>query len=104
MNAAADKAAANPQIPHEEITMTAVRAEEVAKAAPEGVDKEAAARDAVGGHLKGVGYVQDPLTGEWKTPEQIEPAKPSGEKEEKYRAALGLRVARSRTCSTWTVR
>jgi hypothetical protein len=43
VNAAADKAAANPQIPHEEITMTAVRAEEVAKAAPEGVDKEAAA-------------------------------------------------------------
>jgi len=43
VNAAADAAAANPQIPHEEITMTAVRAEEVAKAAPEGVDKEAAA-------------------------------------------------------------
>jgi hypothetical protein len=42
VNAAADKAAANPQIPHEEITMTAVRAEEVAKVAPERVDKEAA--------------------------------------------------------------
>ena len=90
VNAAADKAAANPQIPSGEIGMTAARAEETAKAAPEGVDKEAAARDAVGGHLKGIGYVQDPLTGEWKTPEEIEPAKPIREPEEKYRAGLGI--------------
>jgi hypothetical protein len=92
VNAAADKAAANPQIPHEEVTMTAARAEEVAKAAPEGVDKEAAGRDAVGGHLKGLGYVQDPLTGEWKTPEKIEPAPPSGEIEAANRSVANRLV------------
>jgi hypothetical protein len=90
VNAAAEKAAQNPQIPTGEIAMAATRADEIANAAPEGVDKEAAARDAVGGHLKGIGYVQDPLTGEWKTPEQIEAAKPTGEPEEKYRAGWGM--------------
>jgi hypothetical protein len=109
VNAAADKAAANPQIPHEEITMTAVRAEEVAKAAPEGVDKEAVARDTVQMHLKGMGFEQDNATGGYtrmKSEKELEKEsgmtdeerakndkfKPAPEpvKDEKYTGALGL--------------
>jgi GGDEF domain-containing protein len=91
INAAADEAAKNPQIPSGEIGMAAVRAKIQAEGAPEDVDKEAAARDVIVAHLKGIGYTQDPLTGEYKTAEQIEPTEiENPTKDQTYRAALGL--------------
>lgn len=90
VNAAADLAAKNPSIPAGEIGMTAPRAEFQAKNAPPEVDQEAAGRDAVNAHLKGIGYVQDPITGEWKSAESIDPALPPRETERPYRGGLGL--------------
>ena len=90
INEAADKAAKNPQIPSGELQMTAPRAEFKAQNVPEEVDQEAAGRDAVVAHLKGIGYVQDPETGDWKSADAIEPGETPRESERPYTGALGL--------------
>ena len=58
VNAAAD-AALKADVPPEVIGMSAVRAEDVAKAAPEGVDKEAAAKGVMQGLINGAAAFQN---------------------------------------------